>query len=165
MKYKSKKELDLYRDEILLFLPYFINQLLLLLSSGMVLQEAMKIIAINYEVTGYDDKNAFVKAFKEIYEESKNTGRSMVSVFNDFSKNSRIKELSRLGGILLDCDKRGVNIWEKLSEERRHLWQEKKRMILEQIRLSESKMSFPLALLLIALILIAAAPAMMQMYI
>ncbi len=36
---------------------------------------------------------------------------------------------------------------------------------MERIKLSESKMSFPLGLLLTALILITAAPAMLQMYI
>jgi len=34
---------------------------------------------------------------------------------------------------------------------------------MEKIRVAETKMSFPLGLLLIALLLITAAPAMMQM--
>ena len=39
---------------MLFYLPYFINQLLLLLSSGMVLQEAMKTIALNYKNIEYE---------------------------------------------------------------------------------------------------------------
>ena len=42
---------------------------------------------------------------------------------------------------------------------------QRKRAAMERIKLSESKMSFPLGLLLTALILITAAPAMLQMYI
>ena len=150
---------------MLFYLPYFINQLLLLLSSGMVLQEAMKTIALNYKNIEYEKENAFVKAYIGVYEDSKGTGKNIIRVFNEFSKNSQIKELSRIGGILIDSDQRGINVWQKLTEEREYLWQQKKGMTLEKIRLSESKMSFPLALLLMALILIAAAPAMMQMYI
>lgn len=58
-----------------------------------------------------------------------------------------------------------MDLWDKLADEGEQLWRERKRTALEKIRLSESKMSFPLALLLIALILITAAPAMLQMYI
>ena len=56
-------------------------------------------------------------------------------------------------------------MWDKLADEGENLWAERKRIAMEKIRLSESKMSFPLGLLLIALILITAAPAMLQMYI
>ena len=59
----------------------------------------------------------------------------------------------------------GADIWDKLARESEELWAERKRAAMERIKLSESKMSFPLGLLLTALILITAAPAMLQMYI
>ena len=110
---------------MLFYLPYFINQLLLLLSSGMVLQEAMKTIALNYKNIEYEKENAFVKAYIGVYEDSQGTGKNIIRVFNEFSKNSQIKELSRIGGILIDSDKRGINVWQKLTEEREYLWQQK----------------------------------------
>lgn len=165
MKYKERKDEEKHRQEILLALPSFINQLLLLLNSGMVLQEAMTAIAMNYEKTGCSHMNTFAREYKGVYDEAQKTGKSILIIFNDYCKNSHIKEMSRLSGILIDSDKRGTELWDKLSEEGKSLWEQRRRMALEKIKISESKMSFPLALLLIALILIAAAPAMMQMYI
>ena len=50
---KEKKNLEMRREDIIISVPTFINQLLLLLSSGMVLQEALKMIAVKY---GEEDK-------------------------------------------------------------------------------------------------------------
>ena len=50
---KEKKNLEMRREDIIMSVPTFINQLLLLLSSGMVLQEALKMIAVKY---GEEDK-------------------------------------------------------------------------------------------------------------
>ena len=42
------------------------------------------------------------------------------------------------------------------------LWEERKRLCMEKIKKSELKMSFPLAIMLISLILMTSAPALMQ---
>lgn len=165
MKYKNKKRQQKVREDILMALPPFINQLLLMLNSGMVLQEALASIALNYKNVREDDKNCFTKSFIEIYEYSEKTGENFLKGFCRFGRESQVKELSRITRILADGEQKGVDLWEKLADEGEELWEERKRIALERIRLSESKMSFPLALLLMALILITAAPAMLQMYI
>ena len=165
LKFKKRKKLELKRKELVLALPSFINQLILFLNSGMVLSEAMASISSNYERTGRNKVNVFAKEYCEVFIEAVNTGRNMVVVFNEYCKKSHVKELSRIGGILIDGDKRGIDLLEKLREESRVLWEQRKQIVLENIRLADSKMSFPLALLLIALIIVSAAPAMMQMYI
>ena len=48
---------------------------------------------------------------------------------------------------------------EELSED---LWAERKRICMEKIKVSETKMSFPLGIMLISLILMTSAPALMQ---
>ena len=164
LKSKNRKKEEQYREKILLELPPFINQLLLLLNSGMVLQEAMITIAIKYETTRQED-NPFATEYCDMYRRSINTGKSILYVFNEYCKESHIKELSRIAGILVDSDKKGTDLWEKLSNEGEELWRKRKQIALQKIKLSESKMSFPLGLLLFALIIITAAPAMMQMYI
>lgn len=165
LKFEMRKKLELKRKELVLALPSFINQLILFLNSGMVLSEAMGSIASNYERTGRNKVNAFAKEYCEVFVEAVNTGRSIIVVFSEYCKKSQVKELSRIGGILMDGDKRGIDLLEKLREEAKVLWEQRKQIVLENIRLADSKMSFPLALLLIALIIISAAPAMMQMYI
>ena len=77
----------------------------------------------------------------------------------------RVKELSRVTGILLESRDKGIDIWDRLAQEGETLWENRRQRALEKIKLTESKMSFPLGLLLIALIIITAAPAMLQMYI
>ena len=139
-------------------LPSFINQILLLLNSGMVLQEAMIYIAVNYKKLDRERQDTFILEYIRVYDDSMKTGESIIKGFYRLGRDSRVKELSRVAGIIADSSRRGVDQGEQL-------WRERKRTALEKIRLSESKMSFPLALLLIALILITAAPAMLQMYI
>lgn len=165
MKYKKRKEIEVSRQDILFSLPSFINNLLLLLNSGMVLREAMNTIAINYEKTDYSKNQILAKDYINLYYDAKNNGNSIINAFYIYASQSQIKELSRLGRILLDGEKRGIDLTSKLSEESKNIWEQKKQLALEKIRLTESKMSFPLGLLLISLILISAAPAMMQMYI
>ena len=48
MNSKEKKRIEKRREDIMMTVPTFINQLLLLLSSGMVLQEALETIAKKY---------------------------------------------------------------------------------------------------------------------
>ena len=86
-------------------------------------------------------------------------------MFYIFSKETRIKELSRLAGILVDSRERGTDLWDKLAAEGEEMWSRRKQQLLEEIKITESKMSFPLGMLLVALIIITAAPAMLQMYI
>lgn len=165
MKYKRKKQEERAREEILLALPSFINRLLLMLNSGMVLQEAMAGIALNYKADPSSEKNSFASSFVQIYEASEKTGENFLKNFCKFGKESRIKELSRVARIIAEGEQKGVDLWDKLADEGEDLWEERKRAALEKIRIAESKMSFPLGLLLMALILITAAPAMLQMYI
>ena len=82
--------------------------------------------------------------------------------FYNFSRFSNVKELTRVAALLMENRDRGTDLWEKLAEHGDALWAERKRSVMEKIRLTESKMSFPLGMLLISLIIITAAPAMMQ---
>ena len=99
----------------------------------------------------------------------KSTGRQKKTEII-FSRDSAVsaepvKELSRLAGILEDSRERGTDLWDKLASEGETIWAERRRRASEKIRLAESKMSFPLGLMMTALIIITAAPAMLQMYI
>ena len=101
----------------------------------------------------------------ELYLNCEKNGQDLLQAFCDFSRDTRVRELTRLARILMDGRRRGSDLWDKLAEEGESLWAERRRRAGEKIRLAESKMSFPLALMMIALIIITAAPAMLQMYI
>ena len=165
MTSKQKREEERKRDEIQREVPTFINRILLLLNSGVVLQEALIRIAIGYGELEKNRRNYFTMTIHDIYEQSLQSGENFMLNLYAFSKESRVKEFSRVTGILLDSRERGIDIWDKLACESEELWANRRQKALEKIKITESKMSFPLGLLLIALIIITAAPAMLQMYI
>lgn len=143
-------------------LPGFINQLLLLMNSGVILQDAFCRIADGYGQLPEARQNYFTREIYNIYQSAAETGESVIPGFYRFGRFSGVKELTRVSNILMENRDKGTDLWEKLAEQSEALWAERKRLALERIRLAESKMSFPLGLLLLALIIITAAPAMMQ---
>lgn len=163
MKSKLRKTMEQNRRDILYALPGFLNQLLLLQGSGMVLSAALQRIADGYERLPMQEQNYFTREFVKIRQTSIRTGQSLLTEFRTFGRFSNVKELNRITGILLENQEKGTELWEKLEEQSDLLWNMRKQTVLEQIRTAESKMSFPLGILLLALIVMTAAPAMMQM--
>ncbi len=163
MKSKQKKLREAQRTEILYTLPGFLNQLLLLVGSGMVLTDALRRIADGYMALPPKEQNYFTESFTQLWQESARTGESLLAAFRRFSRFSHVKELNRVTGILEENQTKGSALWEKLQEQSEALWTARKQITLARIRMAESKMSFPLGIFLIALIMMTAAPAMLQM--
>lgn len=162
MKSDKKRIVRRNREEIIATLPGFINQLMLLMNSGMILQDAFCRIADTYGSLPDKRQNFFTQEIYRIYQESQRSGESVILGFYRFSRFSGVKELTRVANILMENRDKGTGLWEKLAGQSEALWAERKRLALEKIRLAESKMSFPLGILLMALIIITAAPAMLQ---
>ncbi len=165
MKSKDRKAEEKKRQEILAELPSFVNNLLLLLGSGMVLQEAMEKIYSDYGDISGEKRTVFQEIYLEEIRSAKNSGLNIINGFEKFAYKAHVKELSRVSKIISDGQKKGFDISDKLGQESKELWEIRKQIALQRIGLAESKMSFPLALILLALILMTAAPAMLQMYI
>ena len=163
MRSKNKKLQEKQQTEILYALPGFLNQLLLLTGSGMVLADALQRIADGYELLPQKEKNYFTESFVKLQQDTARTGESLLTAFRRFSRFSHVKELNRVTGILEENQSKGSALWEKLQEQSEALWTARKQITLARIRMAESKMSFPLGIFLIALIIMTAAPAMMQM--
>lgn len=150
------------KNEIIVMLPAFINQLLLLMNSGATVTEAFCRIAESYEKLDASRQNYFTVQICNIYESSEKNGENVLNGFYNFARCSNVKELARVAGILNENRDRGTDLWDKLAEQGEILWEERKRLAMSKIRLAESKMSFPLGIMLMALIIITAAPAMLQ---
>ena len=160
---KKEKQMAAKRNVCLSMLPGFLGQLLLMMNSGMVLPAAFHRIAAGYGMLPDKRKNLFTEEIFRIHCVSERTGENVIRLFYDFARDSGVRELSRTAGILLENMNKGVDLWDKLEEESESLWQERKRAAMEQIRVGESKLSFPLGILMMALLLVTAAPAMMQL--
>ena len=74
-----------------------------------------------------------------------------------------MKELIRIATILSENEKRGSDVIESLSRESKYLWDDRKIIARESGKMIDTRMSWPLALLLILLIVITMAPAMLNM--
>ena len=150
------------REDIIMTMPGFINQLLLLMNSGITAQEAFLRIGESYGRLPEEMQNYFTREISGIIQACQRNGESVIFGFYRLSRFSAVKELTRTANILMENRDRGTDLWEKLAEQGEALWASRKNTALEKIRLAESKMSFPLAIMLTALIIITAAPAMMQ---
>lgn len=155
---KKKKE----HEEIILSLPSFVNKLLLMMDSGLTLQDAFKRISETYKTLDVKKRNSFINKIISLQESADKTGENPIIGFGIYGRMSGVKELARVSNFLLDNQERGVDMWFKLEELSVALWEERKRMALEKIKLADTKMAFPLGLMLMAMILIMTAPALLQ---
>lgn len=143
-------------------LPGFINQLLLLLDSGLILDDAFIRIAKEYDRLPERERNVFTDKIAEIATDAGKSGTGPVTGFYRFAMGRNIRELTKTANYLNENRNRGTELWESLSELAEDLWEERKRLCLIRIKRSELRMSFPLAIMLISLILMTSAPALMQ---
>lgn len=162
MKSKDKKEIEKKKEEILMTLPSFVNKLLLMMDSGLTLQDSFKRIAKTYRELDSSEKNSFTREIESIEEKSSKTGENVIISFNKYGRLSGVKELARITNFLQDNQERGVDMWEKLEEMSENLWEERKRVVMEKIKLADTKISFPLGIMLMSMILLMTAPALMQ---
>lgn len=163
MRSKNKKLQEKQQTEILYALPGFLNQLLLLTGSGMVLADALQRIADGYELLPQKEKNYFTESFVKLRQDTARTGESLLTAFRRFSRFSHVKELNRVTGFWKKIRVRQRPVGEAARSRVRRFGLPAKQITLARIRMAESKMSFPLGIFLIALIIMTAAPAMMQM--
>jgi dynactin complex subunit len=100
---------------------------------------------------------------RDIYDTVHNTNGSMSTEFRNFAKESGIRELLRLSNIIEDNIHKGAALSEKLEAESENLWISRKKACEEKGRLSETKMTVPLMMFLMVLIVITVAPAMIEL--
>ena len=159
IKQKEKHEVELIINE----LPSFNNKLVLLLGSGLVYEEALRRIAVFSEEKDSAQRNILSIKIGEIVKDAESTNRNATRMLNEFAKRKKISELKRITTIILDNQKKGTDLRSKLTLEGELLWDRRKKRAEEQGRISESKLTLPLGIMLIALLIITAGPALMQM--
>lgn len=157
---KEKAKRRRRRDGILRGLPGFNNQLLLLLNSGLIFNDAFLRIAEGYENR---TESPLGQVILEIRRQSEETGSSLTALMSRYSRELGIREFSRITSVIADNQYKGVNLTDKLESESALLWNQRKKLAEERGRAAETKLAFPLAMLLLVLILITAAPAILQM--
>lgn len=159
----KKKDRDVIRnqkDSIVRNLPLFSDQLIIMFQCGLIFSDAFYRIVNSYEE---DNKNDYFKNIiiniKKKYESG---NRSLINIFYEDTSMLGHRSLSRLSNLIMNNQKKGVDMTFKLKENGELIREERKSNAIERGKLAESKLTLPLAMLLLVLIIVTAAPALLQ---
>ena len=151
------------RQSIIMGMPRFSNQLLLMMNAGMILSDAIERISSSYRILGEENMGFFEHEMAELADKNMDHRTSTATLINDLAAKYNVKELMRISTILTENERRGSDVIDNLERESRYLWDDRKIIARERGRMIDTKMSYPLAILLFMLIVITMAPAMMNL--
>lgn len=151
------------RRSILMGLPRFCNQLFLMMNAGLILSDAFDTITGSYAGFKREDLSFFERELADLNDATDHHRISTAEVINEYAVKHDVKELIRIATILTENEKRGSDVIESLERESRYLWDERKVVARECGKMIDTKMSYPLGLLLIVLIVVTIAPALLNM--
>ena len=153
----------LQRESVMRQLPEFVNRLVLLLNAGLVLTSAFEKSVEESFVEDSKGDDYFYGKLREIYVLCTTTNASMHVEFRKMAKESGIRELMRVSNIISDNIRKGVELTGKLQAESELLWISRKKSCEEKGRLAKTKLTLPLMIFLMVLIIITVAPALMEL--
>ena len=153
----------LQRESVMRQLPEFVNRLVLLLNAGLVITSAFEKSVEDSFVEDSKGDDYFYGKLREIYVLCTTTNASMHVEFRKMAKESGIRELMRVSNIISDNIRKGVELTGKLQAESELLWISRKKSCEEKGRLAETKLTLPLMIFLMVLIIITVAPALMEL--
>lgn len=156
-----EKEMRDRKEAIKREFPELVSQVVLLLNAGMVVSAALFEIADTAEKGGRNSSPLFYE-ISRMAERVRSSNASFTKELMVFSQTSGIRELVRFSSIVADNVDKGSSLAEKLQREGELLRDQQKKMAEERGRLAETKLSFPLMLLLLIVILIAVSPVMFE---
>ncbi|MBR3786864.1 MAG: type II secretion system F family protein [Firmicutes bacterium] len=144
-------------------LPGFINRLVLLIEAGMVVNSAFEKAVEESIGDSSTCDDYFYGNLKGVYTAMKTANGSMSKGLKDFARRSGVQELMRVSNIIEDNVNKGTELTDKLRSESDMLWMDRKKKCEEMGRLAETKLTLPLMLFLIVLIVITVAPALLEL--
>lgn len=143
--------------------PELVNQLLLLLSAGLVVSAALEEIASAVELTPETRRRSpLFYEIAQIGARVRESNTSFARELRDFSQDCGVREMIRFSSIVEDNMDKGSSLADKLSQEAHLLRDQQKRNAEELGQLAETKLSLPLMILLLVLVTIATAPVLFQ---
>jgi hypothetical protein len=144
--------------------PDFLAKLLLLLNAGLVATAAVEKIAEDYkERRRPGEEKVFFEELLGMEDRIRGANTSLVAEFAGLAARSGQREVLRFSAILADNIDKGGALAEKLMQEEGMLRVMRKKRAEEKGRIAETKLTFPMALQLGAIIIITVAPAAFEM--
>lgn len=143
---------------ISLELPELTNQILILSGAGLTIKAALKKIADEMPTTG-----PLYTALKKAVEKM-NLGKTDEEALDEITVTCNIPEVRRfVSVILMNIDRGGSEVLMALNEIGKELWDARRATAQRIAEETSTKLLFPMMLMLLAVILLVAAPAVMSM--
>lgn len=163
-KSRGKKEAERLRNEVIRDFPYFLDKLVMLLSAGVILTDAIERIAEDYRrYSSKSGKKILYEGLCEAVDSMKNSNSSFSEELLKLSDRLDTREFARLAVILKNGLESGADLVGKLEDESMLMWNERKSVVQKLGRVADTKLVFPLMIILGVLIVIVMTPAVMQM--
>lgn len=142
-------------------IPNFTHQVVLYMNSGLIIPDIMKKLFNRYSES---EKNNYLEQMViSACNNSEFMHMESIAVLQKYAEESSVSEFMRIVAIISDGQIKGVDIRNKLENESKILWHDRKKTAEERGHIAESKLAVPLSILLLVLMLITAAPAMMEL--
>jgi len=158
-KYSEKLTDTSFEQTVESSLPEFLNRISLLLNAGMVVDAVFEKIGCE----GENAENKLIRDFSKVYKEAVRSNDSVTKVFRQYAVAQGNREIIRIAGIFVDNMGKGTMISEKIEAQSEMLWHISKKSVEERGKLAETKLSFPMGLMLLVVIVITTAPALMNL--
>ena len=142
--------------------PDLVDQMVLLLNAGMVVSAALAEAAESAGDGSSGEDSPLFSELSRIADRVRRTNASFTGELMIFAQGTGIRELIRFASIVADNVDKGSSLAEKLEREACLLRSGQRKRAEELGRLADTKLSFPLMILLLILILIAVAPVMFE---
>ncbi len=153
----EKEEVEALRCAI----PKFTHQFVLYLNSGLIVTDILEKLSKRYGLI--EERNPLEEMVVQAEENAKMLNTTSIVSLQKLAEMTAVSEFMRIITIIYDSQIRGIDIRNKLENESKILWHDRKKVAEEKGHIAESKLAFPLSILLIVLMLITAAPAMMEL--
>lgn len=158
----EKRKMEINRiNSIRWSIPSFTHQVVLYMNSGLITSDIMTKLFVRYSES--DKRNYLEEMVISACKNSEIMHMESIAVLQKYADKSSVSEFMRIIAIISDGQIKGVDIRNKLENESKILWHDRKKTAEERGHIAESKLAVPLSILLLVLMLITAAPAMMEL--
>lgn len=157
-----KREVMLVNQTILEDFPELVEKLVLLLSAGLVTETALKRIVYDYARSrNPKDRRFLYEGLLAMEQRISETNTTLIPELKRLAVESGLRELTRFATIVEDNIHKGSTLLEKLEGEVGLLWSARKKGAEEKGRLAETRLNFPLLILLLTLVMITTSPVLL----
>ncbi len=156
-----RKKVRRYRESVVEDFPYIIDKLVLMLNSGLTVFSAL--LKISEDSAEHGEVSPLTTELSGIGIRVRETNASWLNEWKDFAVRMESGDMLRFISILEDNYKKGGELVGKLEAEGDNMREMRKKTIQQRIRMIDSKMTIPMMLMLIALVIVTVTPSVMQM--